>query len=231
MAWQTVSRKGAARAGKGSRTSQSMTAILAQSMNTRPPPGSEGQGKGKPPKGQARDRLLPPGKEKTPNLKPTEERAEPTTEEAKCPKCPNTCNWTTRVVCRSCGCKLPRGMSPKAPPSQQSAGPASMKTGGGGSSSGASSQASYASVVKGETGPAETIKEEKGSKRKQIPWRNCQALWQQTTPQRGSRKPTRTAPSCPERPSQPGGETRRSHGQNAQKRTSRNAKSNSRLQS
>ena len=54
------------------------------------------------------------------------------------------------------------GNVPKAPPSQKSAGPASVKTGGGGSSSGASSGTSYASVVKGETGPAETTKEEKG---------------------------------------------------------------------
>ena len=37
----------------------------------------------------------------------------------KCPKCPNTYNWTTRVVCRSCGCKLPQGNVSKAPPSQK----------------------------------------------------------------------------------------------------------------
>ena len=56
-------------------------------------------------------------------------------------------------------------MSPRHPP-QKSAGPASVKTGGGGSSSGASSGTSYASVVKGETGPAETAKEEKGTQQK-----------------------------------------------------------------
>ena len=41
-----------------------------------------------------------------------------------------------------------------------------MKTGGGGSPSGASSGVSYASVVKGEAGPAETAKEEKGTQQK-----------------------------------------------------------------
>ena len=57
-------------------------------------------------------------------------------------------------------------MSPKPLPPQKSAGPASVKTGGGGSSSGASSGNSYASVVKGDTGPAETVKEEKGTQQK-----------------------------------------------------------------
>ena len=57
-------------------------------------------------------------------------------------------------------------MSPRHPPPQKSAGPASVKTGGGGSPSGASSGTSYASVVKGETGPAETAKEEKGIQQK-----------------------------------------------------------------
>ena len=139
---------------------------LAQSICTRPPPGSKGQGKGKSSKGQGKGVKSSPGARKSPNLKPEEERAEPTTEEVKCPKCPNTCNWTTRVVCRSCGCKLPQGNVPKAPPSQKSAGPASGKTGGGGSSSGASSGTSYASVVKGETGPAENAREKKGTQQK-----------------------------------------------------------------
>ena len=118
-----------------------------------------------------------PGEKKNPNLKPTEERAEPTTEEAKCPRCPNTYNWTTRVVCRSCGCKLPQRNVPKAPPSQKRAGPASVKTGGGGSSSGASSGTSYASVVKGETGPAETMKEEKGTQRMMSSWEMRTSPW------------------------------------------------------
>ena len=65
------------------------------------------------------------------------------------------------------GCKLPQGIASKtSPPPQKSAGPANVKTGGGGSSSGASSGTSYASVVKGETGPAETVKEEKGTQQK-----------------------------------------------------------------
>ena len=175
MAWQYVSRKGG---GKG-RTNgvqdqllQSMTAMqnsisqLAQSICTKPPPGSKGQGKGRPPKGQGKGVKTSPGERKIPNLKPEEERAEPTTEEVKCPKFPNTYNWTTRAVCRSCGCKLPQGNVSKAIPPPKSAGPASVKTGGGGSSSGASSGTSYASVVKGETGPAETAKEEKGTQQK-----------------------------------------------------------------
>ena len=132
-------------------------------MNTKPPPGSKGQGKGIAPKGQGKGVKSSPGDGKNPNLKPSEERAEPTTEEAKCPKCPSTYNWTTRVVCCSCGCKLPRGNVPKAPSPQKSAGPASVKTGGDGSSSGASSGTSNASVVKGEAGPAKTVKEEKGT--------------------------------------------------------------------
>ena len=218
MAWQYVSRKGG---GKG-RTNgvrdqllQSMTAMqnsisqLAQSICTKPPPGSKGQGKGRPPKGQGR---------KSPNLKHEEERAEPTTEEVKCPKCPNTHNWTTRVVCRSCGCKLPKGNVSKAPPSQKSAGPASVKTGGGGSSSGASSGTSYASVVKGEAGPAENAKEEKGhpAKESRINREMVGGHGQRRPSPRGPRKPARTAPSCLERPSKPGSETRFSHGQNAQ---------------
>ena len=52
------------------------------------------------------------------------------------------------------------------PPPPKSTGPASVKTGGGGSSSGASSGTSYASVVKGETGPAENAKEEKNTQQK-----------------------------------------------------------------
>ena len=102
-------------------------------------PGSKGQGKGKPPKGQGKGVKSSSGERKSPNLKPKEERAEPTTEENKCPKCPNTYNWTTRVVCRSCGCKFPQGNVPKAPSPQKSTDPANVKTGGGGSSSGASS--------------------------------------------------------------------------------------------
>ena len=175
MEWQTVNRKGGGKGwnhGVQDQLMQSMTAKqssisqLAQSICTRPPPGSKGQGKGKPSKGQGKGVKSSPGERKSPNLKPEEERAEPTTEEVKCPKCPNTHNWTTRAACRSCGCKLPQGNVPKAPPSQKSAGPASGKTGGGGSSSGASSGTSYASVVKGETGPAETAKEERGTQQK-----------------------------------------------------------------
>ena len=175
MEWQTVNRKGGGKGwnhGVQDQLMQSMTAMqnsisqLAQSICTRPPPGSKGQGKGKSSKGQGKGVKSSPGERKRPNLKPEEERAEPTTEEVKCPKCPNTYNWTTRVVCRSCGCKLPQGNVSKAPPSQKSAGPASGKTGGGGSSSGASSGTSHASVVKGETGPAETAKEEKGTQQK-----------------------------------------------------------------
>ena len=70
------------------------------------------------------------------------------------------------MVCRSCGCKLPQGNVSKAPPSKKSPGQASVKTGGGGSPSGASSGVSYASVVKGEAGPAEIAKEEKGTQQK-----------------------------------------------------------------
>ena len=160
MAWQYVSRKGGGKGRNGGvqdQLLQSMTAMqnsisqLAQSICTKPPPGSKGQGKGKPPKGQGKGVKSSPGERKSPNLEPEEERAEPTTEEVKCPKCPNTYNWTTRVVCRSCRCKLPQGNVHKAPSPPKSVGPANVKTGGGGSSSGASSGTSYASVVKGET--------------------------------------------------------------------------------
>ena len=176
MEWQTVHhRKGGGKGwnhGVQDQLMQSMTAMqnsisqLAQSICTRPPPGSKGQGKGKPSKGQGKGVKTSPGERKSPNLKPEEERAEPTTEEVKCPKCPNTYNWTTRVVCRSCGCKLPQGNVSKTTPAPKSTGPASVKTGGGGSSSGASSGTSYASVVKGETGPAEAAKEEKNAQQK-----------------------------------------------------------------
>ena len=175
MEWQTVNRKGGGKGwnhGVQDQLMQSMTAMqnsisqLAQSICTRPPPGSKGQGKGKPSKGQGKGVKTSPGERKAPNLKPTEERAEPTTEEVKCPKCPNTYNWTTRVVCRSCSCKLPQGNASKPSPPPKSTGPASVKTGGGASSSGSSSGTSYASVVKGETGPAETAKEEKNTQQK-----------------------------------------------------------------
>ena len=175
MEWQTVNRKGGGKGwnhGVQDQLMQSMTAMqnsisqLAQSICTRPPPGSKGQGKGKPSKGQGKGVKTSPGERKAPNLKPTEERAEPTTEEVKCPKCPNTYNWTTRVVCRSCGCKLPQGNASKISPPPKSTGPASVKTGGGASSSGSSSGTSYASVVKGEIGQAENAKEEKNTQQK-----------------------------------------------------------------
>ena len=175
MEWQTVNRKGGGKGwnhGVQDQLMQSMTAMqnsisqLAQSICTRPPPGSKGQGKGKPSKGQGKGVKTSPGERKAPNLKPTEERAEPTTEEVKCPKCPNTYNWTTRVVCRSCGCKLPQGNASKTSPPPKSTGPASVKTGGGASSSGSSSGTSYASIVKGETGQAENAKEEKNTQQK-----------------------------------------------------------------
>ena len=175
MEWQTVNRKGGGKGwnhGVQDQLMQSMTAMqnsisqLAQSICNRPPPGSKGQGKGKTSKGQGKGVKTSPGERKAPNLKPTEERAEPTTEEVKCPKCPNTYNWTTRVVCRSCGCKLPQGNASKTSPPPKSTGPASVKTGGGASLSGSSSGTSYASVVKGETGPAENAKEEKNTLQK-----------------------------------------------------------------
>ena len=176
MEWQTVNRKGG---GKG-RTNgvqdqllQSMTAMqnsisqLAQSICTKPPPGSKGQGKGRPPKGQGKGVKTSPGERKSLNLKPAEERADPTTEEVKCPRCPNTYNWTTRAVCRSCGCKLPQGNVPKSLSPPKSAGPANAKTGGNASSSGGSS-GTYASVVKGEVGQADSPKEEKGTQQKKV---------------------------------------------------------------
>ena len=169
MAWQYVSRKGG---GKGRNSGvqdqllQSMTAIACPIHLHQASPVKQGTRKGQTSQGQGKEVKSSPGERKSPNLKPEEERAEPTTEEVKCPKCPNTYNWTTRVVCRSCGCKLPQGNVPKAPSPQKSVGPANVKTGGGGSSSGASSGTSYASVVKGETGPAETMKEEKGIQQK-----------------------------------------------------------------
>ena len=122
MAWQTVARKGGGKdwnQGVQDQLLQAMTAMqnsisqLAHSLHSRLPPGSKGQGKGRPPKGQGKGIKASPGERKNPNLKPKEDRAEATTEEVKCPKCPNTYNWTTRVVCRSCGCKL--FLSPKHP--------------------------------------------------------------------------------------------------------------------
>ena len=174
MEWQTVNRKAGGKGwnhGVQDQLMQSMTAMqnsisqLAQSICTRPPPGSKGQGKGKPSKGQGKGAKASPGERKSPNLKPEEERAEPTTEEVKCPRCPNTYKWTARVVCRSCGCKLPQGNVPKSPTPPKSAGPANAKTGGGVSSSGGSS-GTYASVVKGEVGPADSPKEEKGTQQR-----------------------------------------------------------------
>ena len=126
-------------------------------------PGEQGTGKGQILQGSGQgSQIFPRGKkESQPQTRRGKSRADD-----RSPKCPNTYNWTTRVVCRSRGCKLPQGNVPKAPPSQKSAGPASGKTGGGGSLSVASSGTSYASVVKGETGPAETAKEEKGTQQK-----------------------------------------------------------------
>ena len=63
MEWQTVNRKGGGKGwnhGVQDQLMQSMTAMqnsisqLAQSICTRPPPGSKGQGKGKPSKGQGK---------------------------------------------------------------------------------------------------------------------------------------------------------------------------------
>ena len=227
MEWQTVNRKGGGKGwnhGVQDQLMQSMTAMqnsisqLAQSICTRPPPGSKGQGKGKPSKGQGKGARASPGERKSPNLKPEEERAEPTTEEVKCPKCPNTYNWTTRAVCRSCGCKLPQGNVSKTNTPPKSTGPASVKTGGGGSSSGASSGTSYASVVKGEAGPAESAKEEKNTQQKKVESieKLLATLDKDRSSPRGSRNSVGPAPSCTERPPQPGSETRFSHGKNAQ---------------
>ena len=58
------------------------------------------------------------------------------------------------------------GNTSKTSPPPKSTGPASVKTGGGASLSGSSSGTSYASVVKGETGPAENAKEEKNTLQK-----------------------------------------------------------------
>ena len=87
MEWQTVNRKGGGKGwnhGVQDQLMQSMTAMqnsisqLAQSICTRPPPGSKGQGKGKPSKGQGKGVKSSPGERKSPNLKPEEDRAEPT---------------------------------------------------------------------------------------------------------------------------------------------------------
>ena len=175
MEWQTVNRKGGGKGwnhGVQDQLMQSMTAMqnsisqLAQSICTRPPPGEQGTGQGQTLQGSGKGCESLPGERKAPNLKPTEERAEPTTEEVKCPKCPNTYNWTTRVYAVRAAASFPRGMPPSPPPPPKSTGPASVKTGGGTSSSGSSSGTSYASVVKGETGQAETAKEEKNMQQK-----------------------------------------------------------------
>ena len=116
MAWQNVSRKGG---GKGWNNGGTGPALAINNSNAKfnlsacpihlhqASPGEQGTGKGQTPKGQGKGVKSSPAERKSPNLKPEEERAEPTTEEVKCPKYPNTYNWTTRVVCRSCGCKLP----------------------------------------------------------------------------------------------------------------------------
>ena len=175
MAWQTVSRKGGGKGwnqGMENQLLQSMTAMqnsisqLAQSIQTRPPPGRKGQGKGNTPKGQGKGTSSSPGERKNPNLKPLSERAERTTEEVKCPVCPNTYNWTTRQLCRSCGHKLPQGNTHRTSTPQPSPGQASAKSGAPSSSSVVSSGASFAAVVKGETGQAGAAKEEKTTQQK-----------------------------------------------------------------
>ena len=175
MEWQTVNRKGGGKGWNqwGTGPAHAINDSYAKfNFSTCPvylhqaSPGEQGSGKGQTLQGPGQGcQSLPWGAQKVPNLKPEEERAEPTTEEVKCPKCPNTYNWTTRVVCRSCGCKLPQGNVPKSPTPPKSAGPANAKTGGGVSSSGGSS-GTYASVVKGEVGPAESPKEEKGTQQR-----------------------------------------------------------------
>ena len=144
---------------------QNSISQLAQSMQTRPSPGSKGQGNGKPPKGQGKGTQPSPGERKNPNLKPVEEHAMRTTEEIKCLNCP-THNWTTRSVCRSCGHKLLQGNSHKTPPTRMNPGQASAKPGEGGPS--------FASVAKRETGPAENPKKKRTpSKKRQSPSKNC----------------------------------------------------------
>ena len=171
MAWQTVSWKGGGKGwnqGVQDQLLQLMTAMqnsisqLAHSMNSRPPPGSKGQEKGRPPKGQGKGMKPSPGERKNPNLKPKEDRAEATTEKTRSVRTP-TIGQPKWFAARAAA-SFPRGMSPKPPP--KSVGPASVKIGGGGSSSGASLGTSYASVVKRETGPAESVKEEMGTQQK-----------------------------------------------------------------
>ena len=192
----------------------------------------QGARKGPTSQGAGQGSQVFPGERKSPNLKPEEQRAEPTTEEVKCPKCPNTHNWTTRAVCRSCGCKLPQRNVSKPPRPQKSAGPASVKTGGDGSSTtGASFGNLLCLCCQRRNRPGRNCQRRKGhpAKESRINREMVGGHGQRRPSQRGPRKPTRTAPSCLERSPQPGSETRFSHGQNAQKPKPRcrSAKNNS----
>ena len=132
----------------------SMAQLAASIQNTYTP-----QGKGGPPQGKGTGKgggkgNGKGGERKAENLRPFSERATRTTEEVQCTGCP-TYNWTTRNACRSCGRKLPQGLSTvkTAPPSQgqvpssQAAPPSSCSV--------ASSGLPYASVAKGSSGQAD----------------------------------------------------------------------------
>ena len=84
---------------------QESIAWLAPNMNS-PPRKGKGQGKGKQSQPKTESKCL--GERKAPNQTPLSERATPTTEQVKFPKCP-AYKWTSRHVCHSCGCAPPLG--------------------------------------------------------------------------------------------------------------------------
>ena len=127
MAWQTVSRKGEGKGwnqGVQDQLLQSMTAMqnsisqLAQSMNTRSPPGSKGQGKGQTSQGAGQGCIFfPRGKKES---KPeahggtsrTNYRRDQMPEVPKHTHTTGPPEWSAARAAAS----FPRGMSPKHPP-------------------------------------------------------------------------------------------------------------------
>ena len=163
--------------------------------------------KGQEPERAGQGNSTSPGARKNPNLRPLSERATATTEEITCLNCP-AYNWTTCAA--PVATSFPRGVPASHPPPRRAlAKPVRSRVGGGPPSSVVSSGASFAVVVKGETGAAEHPKEEKDTQQnKAKSLGNFGHHGSRQHPPRGPGKSARTAPSCSYEPHEPRGQAR-----------------------
>ena len=228
MEWQTVNRKGGGQGLEpwGTGPAHAVDDSYAKfNLSTCPihlhqaSPGEQGSGKGQTLQGPGQGcQSLPRGAQKPqPQARGGKSRTD--NGGSKMPEVSqtHTIGQPERSAVRAAA-NFPRGMSRKPTPSPKSTGPASVKTGGGGSSSGASSGTFLCLSCKRRSRPGRDCqrRKEHTAKEGRVHREMVSNNGQRRPSQRGSRNSVGTAPSCTERPSQPGSETRFSHGKNAQ---------------